>query len=98
MHQRNSDETLYELVATLAFNAAETNLALRNRGEAELSIHGPTPEVPLTNENQTYHDARASAIEAAEKIIAVLRGPREILLDISFQVSVCGMHGEDLFC
>lgn len=97
MHQRNSDETLYELVATLACNAAETNLALRNRGEAELSINGPTPEVPLTNENKTYYDARASAIEAAEKIIAVLRGPREILLDFSFQVCICGMYSEDLF-
>jgi hypothetical protein len=89
MHQRNSDETLYELVATLACNAADTNLALRSRGEAELSVKGPTPEVPLTDENKTYHDARASAIEAAEKIIAVLRGPREVLLDLSFQVNVC---------
>ena len=97
MHQRNSDETLYELVATLACNAAETNLALRNRGETELSIHGPTPEVALTDENKIYHDSRASAIEAAEKIIAVLRGPREVLLDISFQVRICGMCSEDLF-
>jgi len=88
MHQRNSDETLYELVATLASNAAETNLALRNRGEAELSVHGPMPDVPLTDENKTYHVARASAIEAAEKIITVLRGPREVLLDISFQVRI----------
>jgi len=92
MHQRNSDETLYELVATLASNAAETNLALRNRGEAELSVNGPTPDVPLADENKTYHDARASAIEAAEKIIAVLRGPREVLLDISFQVHICGTY------
>ena len=92
MHQRNSDETLYELVATLACNVADTNLALRNRGEAELSVKNPTPEVPLTDENKTYHDARASAIEAAEKIISVLRGPREILLDLSFQVHICGIN------
>jgi hypothetical protein len=97
MHQRNSDETLYELVATLASNAAETNLALRNRGEAELSINSPTPKVPLTDENKTYHDARASAIEAAEKIIAVLRGPREVLLDISFQVQTCGLYYGESF-
>lgn len=97
MHQRNSDETLYELVATLASNAAETNLALRNRGEAELSINSPTSNVPLTDENKTYHDARASAIEAAEKIIAVLRGPREVLLDISFQVPICGMFSGNSF-
>jgi len=97
MHQRNSDETLYELVATLASNAAETNLALRNRGEAELSVHGLTHDVPLTDENKTYHDARASAIEAAEKIIAVLRGPREVLLDISFQVRICESYHRDPF-
>jgi len=97
MHQRNSDETLYELVATLACNVADTNLALRNRGEAELSVKNPTPEVPLTDENKTYHDARSSAIEAAEKIIAVLRGPREALLDLSFQVDICGLNDTDFF-
>jgi hypothetical protein len=86
MHQRNSDETLYQLVATLASNAADVNRALRARGDGELSINSPSPVVPLTEENTSYNDAKASAIEAAEKIIALLRGPREVLLDLSFQV------------
>lgn len=85
---RNSDETLYELVATVASCSSDVNRFLRKRGLPELNTGSAAPPVALTAENAAYFDARASAIEAAEKILKVLRGPRDVLLEISFQVSL----------
>ena len=86
MHVRNADETLYELVGALASNASDVNRFLRKRNESELSVKSCEPQIPFTEENAAYYEARASAIEAAEKVLTVLRGPRDQLLNISFQV------------
>lgn len=86
MHSRNVDETLYELVATLASCSSDVNRFLRKRGDPELSTGSAAPQVPLTAENASYYDARASAIEAAQNVLNLLRGPRDVLLELSFQV------------
>lgn len=88
MHQRNVDETLYELVASLGSSASDVNRLLRERGNPELSFVAATPDIPLTADNASYYDAKASAIESAQRIINLLRGPRDVLLEISFQVRI----------
>jgi hypothetical protein len=87
MLTRNTDETLYELVATLATSSSDVNRFLRKRGLPEVAVGSQAAPVSLTTENAPYFDARAAAIEAAESILKVLRGPRDVLLEISFQVS-----------
>lgn len=85
MHSRNEDQSLYELIATLASRVGDVNGQLHKHNLCGLSYGEAHPSLPNTDAT-TYNEARAAAIEAAEKILHTLRGPREILLDISFQV------------
>ena len=91
MHTRNEDTSLYELIATLACNVGEVNSHLRKHSLPGLSYGEPHPTLPENADFASYGEPRAAAIEAAEKILYTLRGPREVLFDISFQVCVCGV-------
>lgn len=86
MHTRNEDKSLYELIATLASKVGDINGRLHRHDLPGLSHGEIHPTLPDTTDSTSYHESRAAAIEAAEKILQTLRGPREILLDISFQV------------
>ncbi|PIA90440.1 6-hydroxytryprostatin B O-methyltransferase [Cercospora beticola] len=85
MHTRNEDTSLYELIATLACNVGEVNSHLRKHNLPGLSYGESHPTLPENADFASYGESRAAAIEAAEKILYTLRGPREVLLDISFQ-------------
>lgn len=87
MHDRIQDQGLYELAATLISASADLNKFLSKRKLPNLSSTSPAPNLPLSAENAPFEDARGTIIEAAEQIIQLVRGPRGVLIDLSFQVN-----------
>ena len=93
MHQRVEENDLYELAATLLSASLKLNKFLKSRRLDPVSFEKPAPSIALTPENAAFHDARGVVLEAAEQIIHLVRGPRDILLDLSFQVSFQHLWG-----
>jgi hypothetical protein len=87
MHERVEEEGLYELAATLLSASAKLNKFLQKRRLEPLSFSKPAPTISLSPENAAYHEARGIVLEAAEQIVQLVRGPRDVLLELSFQVS-----------
>lgn len=88
MHNRNEDRSLNELLATLVCKVDDINGFLSKHKLPGL-LYGKSHSSLLDSADQVrYGESRAVAIEVVERILATLRGPREILLDLSFQV--CG--------
>ncbi|USW46732.1 Putative O-methyltransferase domain, S-adenosyl-L-methionine-dependent methyltransferase [Septoria linicola] len=85
MHSRNEDTSLYQLIATVACKVGDINNHLRKHNLPGLYYDEVHPTLPDTADCTSYSESRAAAIEAAEKLLRTLRGPREVLLDISFQ-------------
>lgn len=85
MHDRVCDEGLYELAATLLSASADLNKFLSKHKTPQLSFASPAPNIPLSEENAAFYDAKGTILEAAEQIIHLVRGPRDVLLDLSFQ-------------
>ena len=88
MHGPIDDQDLYELAATISSSAANVNKFLRKRGTAALSFASPSPVVALSPENAAFHDAKSTIIEAAERLLDLVRGPRQVLIELSFQVGL----------
>lgn len=45
-------------------------------------------DIPLTEENGPYHESKSAVLDAAERLIALVKGPRDVVLALSFQVSI----------
>jgi hypothetical protein len=86
MHSRVEGDELFELTATLVTASANLNKFLVKRGLPGPSFKNSPPSIALSTENAPYFDSKQTIIEAAEQIIRLVRGPRDILLDLSFQV------------
>ncbi|KAI9706230.1 MAG: O-methyltransferase ctb2 [Bogoriella megaspora] len=82
---RIDDSELYELAAEILSSSASLNKFLKKRKLAPLSFNNPAPNIPLSPENAAYHESKAVIIEAAERLIDLVRGPRDILVELSFQ-------------
>ena len=86
MPGRVEDQDLYELAATILSSTVDLNKFLKKRKLPSLSFDSPAPTVSLSAENATYHDAKSTILEAAERLIDLVRGPRDTLIELSFQV------------
>lgn len=80
------DSDLYELSATLLSASRDINKFLRSQGRSNLSLNEPARELPLTAANASYYEAKGAILEAAERVIDLVKSPREKVIDISFQV------------
>ena len=86
MHHRVEDQDLYELAATILSSTIDLNKFLRKHKLPILSFSDPAPSITLSPENAPFHDAKGVILEAAERLIDLVRGPRDILIELSFQV------------
>ncbi|KAK1522184.1 O-methyltransferase [Colletotrichum costaricense] len=85
MPSRIIEDELTELVATLSSASAELNKFLSNRGLEKLSTEAAAPSLELTPENAPYFQAKASIVDAAERVVRLARGPRDTLITLSFE-------------
>jgi len=86
MAQISQDNDLYELSATLLAASRDINKFLSSQGRPSLSFSEPARELPLAAVNASYFQAKSAILEAAERVIDLVRSPRDKVLDISFQV------------
>lgn len=85
MHARNEDRDLNELVTSLVSKVDALNSHFRKHNISGLSYGEVHPVLPESFDSACYDESRAGAIEVAERVLHTLRGPRDILLDLSFQ-------------
>ncbi|KAI9668121.1 MAG: O-methyltransferase ctb2 [Bathelium mastoideum] len=85
MHNRIDDQDLYELAATILSSTVDLNKFLKKRKASALSFAEPVPNISLSPENAAFHDAKGTILEAAERLIDLVRGPRDTLIELSFQ-------------
>jgi hypothetical protein len=86
-NSRVEDSDLYELAATILSASSNLNKFLKKQKSVPLSFATPAPTISLSPENATFHESKATIIEAAERLIDLVRGPRDILIELSFQVN-----------
>ena len=86
MYERIESGEILDLLSTL-FSAAAVRTKFLNLRRIEPSSINEVLNIPLVPENSAYYDAKGTIIEAAERIIDLVRGPRDVLVDLSFQVS-----------
>lgn len=98
MHCETNNQDLYELAATILSSTVDLNKFLKKRKLQSLSFIDSAPNIPLSPENAPYHDAKATILEAAERLIDLVRGPRDVLLELSFQVCHLSLPLSILFC
>ena len=84
MHQRVQGDDLLTLISTLVSASADLNKFINKRGLEQPSFANGVPNVELTSANAPYFDARSTIVEAAQQIVRLVRGPRDILIDLSF--------------
>lgn len=89
MPQPIEDQDIFELAAAIVSSAADLNAFLKERMSGSLSFANPAPNIATSPENSVYYRARAKCIEAAERLVELVRGPRDVLLELSFQVRLC---------
>jgi hypothetical protein len=85
MSNRVDASSLFELSATVVSAAAALNEFSTKHNIPSPSFDALAPDIALTAANKPYFDARSTIVEAAEQIIRLVRGPREILLALSFE-------------
>ncbi|GKT47441.1 O-methyltransferase aurJ [Colletotrichum spaethianum] len=85
MPSRIQEDELSELALTLSSASQDLNKFLSARGIQKLSTDAPAPNIALTNENKPFFQAKTSIIDAAERIIRLVRGPRDALVTLSFE-------------
>lgn len=86
MHHHVQDNDLYELSATLLSASKDINKFLSIQGRPNLSFSEPARELPLSAVNAPYYVAKCAILEAAERIVDLVKSPRDKVIDISFQV------------
>ena len=86
MHCGTDDQDLYDLAATILSSTVNLNKFLRKRKIQGLSFIDSAPTISLSPENAAYHEAKATILEAAERLVDLVRGPRDVLVELSFQV------------
>ena len=76
---------LFELTAELVSAASRLDKYSSDHGLADLTFDAPAPDIALNLKTKPYYDARSTIIEAAEQLIRLVRGPRDVLLALSFE-------------
>ena len=89
MHKQLENRDIFELAAAIVSSAADVNAFLKERTAQSLSFNNPAPAIATSPENSAYYEARAKCIEAAERLVELVRGPRDMLIELSFQVRLC---------
>ncbi|KZL87900.1 o-methyltransferase [Colletotrichum incanum] len=84
MPSRIQEDELSELASTLCSTSADLNKFLSARGFQKLSTDAHAPDIDLTTENAPYFQAKTSTIDVSERIIRLVRGPRDSLVALSF--------------
>ena len=90
MRKQIENQDIFELAAAIVSSAADLNAFLKERTSQSLSFASPAPVIATSPENATYHEARARCIENAERLVELVRGPRDMLVELSFQVRLYG--------
>lgn len=85
MSNQSAASSLFELSATLLQASARLDRFSTENNIARPSFDAPAPSVALNSANKPYFDAKSTIVDAAEQIIRLVRGPREILLALSFE-------------
>lgn len=86
-HGKLRENSIEATVTRLVAASSELNTFLR-RQSIPVSSNPGTLDVPLTEENASYHESKSALLDAAERLIALVKGPRDVVLAISFQVSL----------
>ena len=86
MRKQIKNQDIFELAAAIVSSAANLNTFLKGRTSQNLSFANPAPVLATSPENSAYYEARARCIEAAERLVEFVRGPRDMLVELSFQV------------
>ena len=86
MRKQTENQDIFELAAAIVLSAADLNAFLKERMSQTLSFTNPAPAIDTSPENSAYYEARARCIEAAERLVELVRGPRDVLIELSFQV------------
>ena len=89
MRKQTENQDIFELAAAIVSSAADLNTFLKERISQTLSFANPAPVIATSPENSAYHEARGRCIEAAERLVELVRGPRDVLVELSFQVRLC---------
>ncbi|KAL2285885.1 hypothetical protein FJTKL_07584 [Diaporthe vaccinii] len=84
MASRVEATELSELVSILSSASDQYRQFLSRHGFSEPSLEDEAPDVELISTNDTYFSARSTLIDAAGQIIRLVRGPRDILVTLSF--------------
>ncbi|KAL9096254.1 MAG: hypothetical protein Q9165_001777 [Trypethelium subeluteriae] len=85
MPSRVEEQDIFELAATILSSTVDLNKFLKKRKLPALSFEHPAPAVSLSPENAAFHNAKSTIVEAAERLIDIVRGPRDVLIELSFQ-------------
>ena len=83
---RHPPNEIENTIARLTTASSDLNAFLRERKPQAPSIPG-TLDVPLTEDYASFHESKANLINLAEKLISLVKGPRDVVIAISFQVS-----------
>ena len=86
MRKQIENQDIFELAAAIVSSAADLNAFLKERMSHSLSFANPAPIIATSPENSAYYEARARCIENAERLVELVRGPRDMLIELSFQV------------
>ncbi|KAK3713688.1 O-methyltransferase ctb2 [Vermiconidia calcicola] len=78
-------DQLFELTGHLIVAASRLDKYSSEYGIRGLTFDGPAPDIALNATTRPYYDSRSTVIEAAEQIIRLVRGPRDVLLALSFE-------------
>lgn len=67
--------------------SSELNAFLRKR-QITVSSDDRVLDVPLTDENASFHESKSAILDSAEKLVGLLKSPRDVVLSLSFQVCI----------
>ncbi|KAL9105869.1 MAG: hypothetical protein Q9227_009032 [Pyrenula ochraceoflavens] len=74
------ETTVDRLVAA----SKDLNTSLRKR-KIQVSGKPGSLDVPLTEENSSFHESKSVVLDLAEKLVAQVKGPRDVVLALSFE-------------